>query len=160
MPRFIAVVSPVLPGRRASLEAIVSHLPTGERSPLATVPGIHYGRWLIVTRMGGELLSFSAVSDSPPRDFFRLLREHMADVVDEVWSHCTGWPGTRDEAAMETWMEARTIDASLRFGTWHAAVDEIRAALRRRAQVLQFAVAHQSLAPAALQRAFFQEFGP
>jgi hypothetical protein len=157
---YFGVLTPVAPGRAKALEANLSGLAKGEGSPLARVPGTHYGRWLMVNRMGSELLLFSAVSDTPERDYLRLLHLHLGAEADLVWSHCTGWPGAGDADAAVAWLESHAIGPSLSFGTWQASVDQICAALALRARVLSFALSQQDSEPVALQRAFLQEFGP
>lgn len=157
---YLGVLAPVVPGRAAALETALSELPTGDGSPLAQVPGTHYGRWLVVTRMGSELLSFSAVSDAPCRDYLRLLPVHLGPVADVVWSHCVGWPGASSGEAAVAWLEAHAIEPSLSFGTWQAGVEEICTAVALRARLLRFVLAHQDAEPVRLQQAFLHEFGP
>jgi len=155
---YVGVLAPVAPGRGAPLQAALAGLPTGEASPLARVPATHYGRWLIVDRMGPDLLLFSAVSDLPWRDYVPVLLHHLGPVADRIWSHCSGWPGADGDAV--GWLNAHAIEPSLSFGTWQAGVEEIRQAVAVRARVLSFVLAHQGDKPAALQRAFVEKFGP
>ena len=157
---YLGVLTPVAPGRAKALEATLSGLPKGAGSPLARVPGTHYGRWLVVNRMGPELLLFSAVSDTPCRDYLRLLHLHLGPEADLVWSHCTGWPGAGDGDAAVAWLESHAIGPSLSFGTWQASVEQICTAVALRARLLSFAVSHQDREPVALRRAFLEEFGP
>jgi hypothetical protein len=155
---YVAVLTPVSTGRVPALEAALDGLPTGGASPLAAVPGTHYGRWLVVNRLGPDMLLFSAVADLSPRDYLPLLYRHLGPVADRIWSHCTGWPGAGDAAV--AWLEAHRIEPSLSFGTWQAGVEEIRAAVALRQRLRAFVLTHQGAKAPALHREFVEEFGP
>ncbi len=162
----LTVITAVKPGRHDELRALLRSLPTGAGSPFAGIPGTHNGRWALIDtsasstaplRAGGlasPMLVCSAVIDSTPAQWLSALLDELGGLADEIWEHCPGWP-TTDHVG---YLLAHQVMPHLGFATWDEPAEEIRQALDRRGQLVDFAVRTQGLPAAELLEAYRQEF--
>jgi hypothetical protein len=167
----LTAITPILGGEEDALRRYLESLPR-DPSPLAKVPGTHFGRWVIVPRFEGagegekpppdklasQYLLFTSSFDGPLDPYLDALCDRLAPEAREIWGRCAGWPG--DGPALKRYL----IDHSVKSGFFVAAygqstLPEVREALDVRERVIDFAVAAQAMAPAELQRAFHDEFG-
>jgi hypothetical protein len=157
----VAVHAPVFPGCAHELRTVIAGLPTGAASPFAAIAGTHYARLVVAEGVrGGTVLVCSAVTDAPEEEFLVGLLTRTADLPDRVWSLCPGWPGQVDVPRAAAWLKQHVVRPTLAFCTHDAPLDRVQEALALRARLIAFAPRAQDLAPADLQAAFLQEFGP
>lgn len=159
----ITVIAPVVPGREAALRARLEGL---QPSPLAALPGTHFGRWVMVTgfaagagdrhpdTLGCAYLLFTATVDGPIGAYFEALA--ALPEAHAIWEHCIGCPGPGGLAA---YLEHNRIDTGLFFAASpDAPVEQVRRSLRTRERAIGLALRTQGLDAAAAQRAFLDEF--
>ena len=82
-------LTPVLAGAEAELRALVQSLPTGTASPFASIPGTHFGRWVVLEQLGssrpGERVSRSMGPETvAPEEAFRMRAESESTAATEV----------------------------------------------------------------------------
>ncbi len=170
---FVAL-TPVQPGRIDELRAHLRRLPRGDRSPLASVPGTHFGRWVVLDRMFHDswperfevldpaYLVFSAVFDVTSRTALDDYLEGMVSVLgseaDAIWGACQGWPGTGDRQARKSYLRDHQRDVQFLFAGYPGEVADIRRNLVNRELLIDFAKRAQTLPPEALRAAFLAAF--
>jgi hypothetical protein len=163
----------ILPGRSEALREEIEALPLGTESPFARVEQVHFARWVIIPqlvevgppaparhdKLRNEYLLFSADVDGPLDAFLDALRLQIPEVLDAVYDHCVGYPGSADAAAFRRYLRHNRIETTLPFAAYpDSTVAEVREALELRRRLIEFAVRSQQLDPASLQREFRQTF--
>jgi hypothetical protein len=169
----LTVLAPIREGRESSLTHLLSTLAAGPASPLASVAGTHFARWVVIGDMvyegtsqrrpdhlkAGRLL-FTSNFDGPLGPYLEELRNGLGAVADEIWRHCAGYPGSADARAFAAYMRSHQIESSLFFAAYGGrTVSEVQRSLATRRQVIDFAVRSQLMAPAELQADFREMFG-
>jgi hypothetical protein len=167
----LTVLAPILEDHGSALAAHLDGLGPQHASPLARVAGTHFARWVIIDDVvyeGGRQrrdalkasrLLFTSNFDGSLDAYLEALRTGMGEDADAVWGHCAGYPGRAAAAAFAAWMRAHQIESALFFGAYgDLTVDEVKANLAARTQLIEFALAAQGLAPAELQARFLAEF--
>jgi hypothetical protein len=77
----------------------------------------------------------------------------------EIWGCCIGAPRPARGAALKAYLEHNQIQTGLFFAAYPtASVAAVKEALSVRAKTIAFAVGSQGMDPAALQKAFIEEF--
>jgi hypothetical protein len=121
----LTIVAPITPERveelRARLDEPGRALRAGMReanNPLASVPGIHFARWVVVpTRDGyGPLLAFESNFDGEEEAHLDDLAG-LGDRLDAFYELCVGYPeiAERSAATRREYLRAH----SLPYGAWH-----------------------------------------
>ena len=164
-------LTPVLAGAEAELRALVQSLPTGTASPFASIPGTHFGRWVVLEQLGssrpGERaeplrparLLFSVIIDVDPDAYLRSMCVGIPKVVDSVWRHCSGYPGIDDHDAFSGYVRRYQLDHTYCLATSpEGTVDDVRRSLDRRRRLIDFAVRSPGGRGAALRRSFEETF--
>jgi hypothetical protein len=164
----LSALTPVLPGQEGQLEAELARLPPGAESPLARVPGTHFGRWLVVPYLQDRrgrpadetsYLLFSSWFDGPVDAYLDTVRESMQSEADAIWGHCVGYPGSDDPGAFAAYLFAHRIKPSYPFAAYReASVEHVRHCLELRQRLIDFAVAHQGSEAGERQRAWRKTF--
>jgi hypothetical protein len=168
----LTVLTPILEDRVSPLAAHLAALGPAEASPLARVPGTHFGRWVIVDDVvyeGGRQrrdtlksarLLFTSNFDGPLAPYLEALRTGLGDEADAIWGHCAGYPGRGDGGAFAGWLRAHQVESALFFSAYgEQTVAEVRRNLDARSRLMAFALEAQGLAPAELQARFRAELG-
>lgn len=145
---------PIMRGRELVLRATLGSLPEDGGSPLARVPGTHYGRWLVLDRLPWQgppqrpdplrcqYLLFSAVHDGDAPGWLNDLAAGLGDDADRVWGDCEGYPG---QAGLAGWLRLHQVKPDLYFSAYDATVDRVLDALLMRAALTAFVVEHQGV---------------
>jgi hypothetical protein len=176
----VTLMTPVRRGEEQALAAHLDGLGGPEQSPLAKLPHVHFGRWVLIDqlklewpgvpapppRLESQYLYFSASVTAPdggyaadlPESFFRDLAARIPKDADAIWRHCVAYPGISDVDAFVRYLAAGQIHTSLFYvGYADVTVDEVRRALAARKNLVTFVLDHQDEEnPAALQRAYLE----
>lgn len=172
---FVAL-TPIQPGRAEELRTHLQCLPRQNRSPLAGVPGTHFGRWVVLDRVFHDswperyevldpaYLLFTAVFDRTSGDararYLNSLLSGLGSEADAIWGACQGWPGTDDPQACSAYLREHQCDAQFLFAGYPGKVAEIRRTLANRERLVDFVRRAQSLPPDQLRSAFAATFAP
>ena len=163
MARQLGIHTPLFAGCAALVREEIARVPVGVASPFAALPGVHYARLTVAEAVAGsDVLVCSAVTDASVDEFVAALLSKTDDLPERLWSNCPGWPGLPDLPRAAAWLQQHVVPPTLSFFTWDAPLDRVRAGLALRRKLGDFAPRVQDLVrrdPAALQRAFIQEFG-
>jgi hypothetical protein len=157
----LTVLTPIIRGRERELAAALVSLPTGPESPLARLPGTHFGRWVIAPDLDPDAsyLLFSTTFDVGPTDYIDEIRKRMPDEADSIWSHCDEYPGSRDPAAFKRYMERHRVRTSLFVAAYpNASLPTVLEAIDWRRRLTELAPRAQHLDAEALQAAFRDAF--
>jgi hypothetical protein len=169
----LTTISPIINGRtdgmhRAQeLRAALAALPLGQRSPFARVAGTHTARWFVVDdlvsepypgredHLNSKYLVFIADFDGPLEQFVSSLVAAIPGVIDSVWSHCVGYPGSSKPLAVLDYIRDCQVDTTLYFGGYPGATVEaaLRALLVQRSMI-EFIEESRHLPSGELQAAF------
>jgi hypothetical protein len=179
----LTVVTPIRAGHRLELVREIGRLGIGAGSPLAQLPYLHFGRWLVIdqlktgwegaprrpSQLDSEYLLFSASLTAPgrndgyPEAFLRELATTIPEVAHALWCHCEGYPGSVDppDAFVRYLAKSRVKTHYFYVGYADVTVDEVRQALETRDGLIEFASdpARQHMDPAQLQREYLDAFG-
>jgi hypothetical protein len=159
-------LSPILPGEWPEVARVIRRFPTGASSPLAVLPEVHFGRWVVIDelktdwagvprdtpQLNSQYVLFDVDLTVPdyddyelPRAFLRELLYAIPAVVDAVWSHCYGFPKSGRLDDVIEYLVRTQIDTTLYYvGHPGVSVREIRRALDQRDALIEFVTAEQS----------------
>ncbi|MBA3327820.1 MAG: hypothetical protein H0T43_05920 [Solirubrobacterales bacterium] len=157
----VAVLLSVRPDRLTALREALAALGEPEHSPLARLGQTHMARFVVVEEAirDGPCLLFSAEADAQASSYLALVAERLPE-AEPVWEQCRGYPGAGDPASVARWLAEHAMPAGFSVRPYpRSTVTEVREALDLRARLRDFAIRAQDLEPAALQRAWREEFG-
>ncbi len=167
--RGFMAITPVEPGEEPGLRAYLEGLPQAD-SPLARVPGTHFGRFVIVEHLEPEgethpdrlpcpMLVFTACYDGAQDPFLDALVSELAAEAQEIWGRCIGCPDPSG-AALKAYLLHNQINSGFFVsGYKDASLPTVRRALESREKVIDLAVRGQAMSPGELRRAFESEIG-
>ena len=183
----ITLLTPIRPGAEEELTACIEGLETGTRSPLAMLPSVHFGRWVVIdqlksswsgapanmTRLKSQYLLFSACVTAPvgnemePAKFLEWFLNEIWEAkvseeanrpAEDIWGHCLGYPAAADAQAFVDYLARSRINTSLfHVGYPDVTVAEVRHALDTRDKFFAFALKHQGEDSAVLQEVYVRE---
>jgi hypothetical protein len=167
----LTVLTPIRDGREAQLAAHLDGLEQGAGSPLASVPGTHFARWVIIDdvvyeghgqrrdHLRAQRLLFTSNFDGPLDAYLQGMRTGLGEGADAIWSHCKGYPGSQDAVAFAAWLTAHQVDSVLFFAAYgEQTVGEVHANLELRSRLIDFALRAQGLPPEELAAGFRERF--
>lgn len=165
----LMVLTPIKPGMRDELRAVLEGLSDGE-SPFARLPRTHFARLLIVPDMpvpagvrdplDGPYLMLTANFDGDVDSWLDGLAARCVPEAAEIWGRCVGCPRPAEGAALKAYLWRNQLDSGVVFAAYgQASVAQIRGALAKRARLTDFVVRAQEMSPAARRQAFLEEFG-
>jgi|tagenome__1003787_1003787.scaffolds.fasta_scaffold20981262_4 hypothetical protein len=175
----ITLLTPIRRGEARRLARYLRSLPD-DASPLAALPYVHFGRWVVIEdlkrdsagaprrrpHLRTEYLLFTADVTAPAHGAYRLpdafLRDlflRIPDVVERIWRHCEGYPFAGREQDRIDYLARSLVDTALYYvGYPDATVDDVRHALTVRHRLIDFVRRHQAVRdPAALRLAYLAE---
>jgi hypothetical protein len=168
----LTVLTPIEDGRESNLARYLGGLGTAAASPLTGVAGTHFARWVVIgdvvfegpgqkrDHLRAARLLFTSNFDGPLEPYLDALRTGLGTVADDIWGHCTGYPGTSDARAFAAYLRGHQIESSLFFAAYgERTVQEVTHSLALRRRVIAFAMRAQGLSATELQAAFTQELG-
>lgn len=164
------------PIRAGEVEALRSHLEAmAQDSPLARVPSLHTGRFVIVEdfahdpawgqrreeHLATPHLVFSTNHDGPLATHLDEVARAFGDSAAQVWGRCHGCPSSPTPDELVAYLRHNQVDAGVFYAAYgDATVAQVQHALRQRERLVDFAVRTQGWDPVRLQKAFVQEFVP
>ena len=167
----LTIMTPVRPGMEPALASLLAALPTGERSPLARMGTTHFARWLVLHDLvyGGPpqvrdslqsaYLIFVSTFDGDLDSYLEAMISRMGAELDAIWSHCAGFPGIDDPAAVKRYLKHNQLDTTFFYAPYgQARVPDVLDSLALRRRIADFAIAGQSLNAAELHKAWIREF--
>ena len=166
--RGFMAMTPVVPGQEAELRACLERL-SQARSPLARLPGTHFGRFVIVDQLEPEgerdpvvlpcsMLIFTACYDGAQDPFLDALVRELATEAREIWGRCIGCHDPSGAALRDYLLHNQINSGFFVSGYKDASLPTVRSALENRAKVTDLAVRGQTMSPSELRRAFESEF--
>lgn len=169
----LTVMTPVLDGHETALAHYLNTLADGSASPLMKVSGTHFARWALIGDVidegvgrrpdhlrAGRLL-FTSNFDGSLTPYLEELRTGLGEVADQVWTHCSGYPGRGDAGAFATYLRAHQLENSLFFAAYgELKVADVTRNLATRRRMIDFAVRAQKMGAIELQTAFRETFAP
>lgn len=167
----LTVMTPVLAHRADTLRAYLSDLPPGENGPLARMRTTHFARWLVLDdlvyqgppqkqdRLQSPYLVFVSSFDGELDRYLADMVALMGPEMDEIWGSCVGYPGSANPKAVARYLKHNQIDTSFFVAAYpDATVGEVRASLRLRKDLTDFAIAAQAMDAATLHESFTAQF--
>jgi hypothetical protein len=167
----LMVMTPIVPGQEQALRAYLEGLSQRE-SPLAKLPRVHFGRWVILERfhddesqpkreeLSCQYLIFTSCSDGPLDTYLDELCERLAPEAREIWGRCVGCPEGAAGAELKRYLLHNQIDTGLFVAAYpEATVTDVKRSLEVRERMIDLAVRSQGMGPDDLQRAFQEELG-
>lgn len=165
----LTVLSPVQLGEETPLRKTLQAVKGRDASPFDAVPGTHTARWVVLQwvgtgdptrrrRLRPAVLLFSAVVDGPVESWLWGLLHGVDGTAEEVWSHCSGWPGADKRPACARWLLDHRLPLTFEFLGYDATVDEITHGLELRHRLADFAVRARDLEPDQLRTEYEKHF--
>lgn len=153
----------LLPIRSGEVDALRTHLrglPRDGDSPLAKVPGTHFGRWVVLDKVFHDswpeqyepldpaYLLFTAVFDTRSRDAVGAYLNQLVSVLgtEQIWEKCLDWPTGSAAQERIDYLRHYQRDVHFLFSAYPGSVEEIHRALADRKLLIGFSRQAQSLA--------------
>lgn len=167
----LTVTTPILPQRADTLRAYLTALPAGESGPLARMRTTHFARWIVIDdlvyqgppqkpdHLTSPYLIFVSSFDGGLERYLGDMIALMGPEMDKIWGNCVGYPGTDDPSAVIRYLKHNQIDTTFFLSAYpDATVAEVRACLRLRKDLTDFAIAAQKMDAATLRDSFVAQF--
>jgi hypothetical protein len=166
-------MTPVRPGEEQPLADYLRALRERGASPLAKLPRTHIGRFVIVPdfhndrtwkqrkeeHLDLQYLIFTSNFDGDLDSYLDELCDKLAPEAKQLWGRCIGCPEEASGEALKAYLKHNQIDCGFFYAAYgHATVERVKACLRQRERMIDFAVRAQGLQPAERQQAFLAEF--
>jgi hypothetical protein len=150
----VVVVTEVIDGREDALRAHLRRL-DAHTGPLATIGrATHFARFVVLP-LDGHKLYFSSRFDGEPRPYLEALAGQVA--ARSIWAFCDPAAAANADRLL-TYLEAHRIPTPYAVAAWTETVEQVNAAVRRRAQLQRLARRAATLDPVGLAHAFREEF--
>lgn len=169
----LTVLSPIIGGHThgfvhaTAIRTALARLPQGATSPLAAIPTLHVARFVVLDdlriqgapaaedHLRSKYLVFVADFDGDLPPFLSALATRAGDLVNALWQHCIGFPGTSDLAAFQQYIERCQITSTFAFGAYPTTpLTGVLRALDSQRRLIAFLRNHQGAPAAELQQAF------
>lgn len=155
------------PSHDLQIRRYLAGLPTGAESPFAIAPGTHLCRLAVMDdviyvgmpaceeHLKSKYLVFESNCDGDGVSYLRGLANAIPAYLDAIWSHCTGYPGCKDQQKFLAYMKACQMDTTFFFAAVNdKSVTETLTALQTQRAVADFVTSHQGMGAAEMQREF------
>jgi len=169
----LTILSPIIDDPHASishdlqLRMYLGALKRDERSPFAKVTGTHVARLTVMNdvvfvgspskeeHLKSQYLVFESNFDGDLDSYLRTMATQIPEHVEAVWSHCVGYPGTKNVEAFQAYMKKCELDSTFYFADVNdKTVDQALRALQTQAAVAAFIERNQGKPAAEIQQAF------
>jgi len=161
-------MTPILGGHERELREYLEDFDQ-RTSPFAALPQTHFARWVIIRdwvnsraqprrdHLDCPYLIFTSNLHGPIDGYLDALCE--LEQAAAIWSHCIGCPVPATGAELKAYLLHNQIDTGFFVAAYpDASVEQARASLALREQLIAFAVRSQGMDPPTLQSEFDGEF--
>jgi hypothetical protein len=161
-------MTPILEGREQELRELLQGF-THETSPFAALAQTHFARWVIIRdwvnsraqprqdHLGCPYLIFTSNLHGPIDAYLDALCARPEAAT--IWGHCAGCPQPAAGEPLKAYLLHNQIDTGFFVAAYpKASVEEVRASLALREQLIAFAVSSQGMDAEALKSAFDAAF--
>ena len=131
-----AALTPIISGstqgviHAAELRSVLARLNELKQSPFTLVPGTHFARWNVIDDMPqlgfptdvdhlqSKYLMFEADFDGGRDEWIDAFGTLMPDIIDALYRHCEGYPGSADLAAFRKYLVKCQLHTTLDFAPY------------------------------------------
>jgi hypothetical protein len=145
----------------------LQNMPRHSHSPFANVSGTHICRLVVMDdvvfvgspakeeHLKSKYLVFNSNLYGGLDAYLEEMAGKIPDVVDNIWSHCVGYPGAADPKAFAAYMKKCQIETTFFFADVNdKTVEQTLRALQTKVEFTAFIEQNQGRSPAQLQREF------
>jgi hypothetical protein len=131
-----AALTPIISGstqgviHAAELRSVLARLNELAQSPFTLVPGTHFARWNVIDDMPqlgfptdvdhlqSKYLLFETDFDGGRDEWIDAFATSMPDIIDALYRHCVGYPGTTSPAAFRSYLVKCQLHTTLDFAPY------------------------------------------
>jgi hypothetical protein len=169
----LTILSPILSDPKikishdTALRMYLQNLDRHERSPFTKVSGTHICRLVVMDdvvfvgspareeHLHSKYLVFNSNLYGGLDQYLEEMARKIPGVVDDIWSHCVGYPGVTDPRAFAAYMKKCQIETTFFFAAVNdKTVEQTLKALWTKVEFTAFIEQNQGRSPAELQREF------
>jgi hypothetical protein len=169
----LTILSPIIDDPHAEvshdlqIRMYLGALKRDQRSPFAKVTSTHIARLAVMNdvvfvgspskeeHLKSQYLVFESNFDGDLDPYLRAMAAEIPEHVNAVWSHCVGFPGTKDVQAFLAYMKKCQVNTTFYFADVNnKTVDETLRALQTQAAVATFIEENQGKPASEVQQAF------
>ena len=169
----LTILSPILDDPKikishdTALRMYLQNMHRHERSPFAKVSGTHICRLVVMDdvvyvgspakeeHLKSKYLIFNSNLYGGVDAYLEGMARKIPGVVDDIWSHCVGYPGVTDPKAFAAYMKKCQIETTFFFADVNdKTVEQTLRALQTKVEFTAFIEENQGRSPADLQREF------
>lgn len=169
----LTILSPIIDDQTirishdSALRIYLKKLPRHEDGPFAKVSATHLCRLVVMDdvvfvgapakqeHLNSKYLVFSSNFYGDLDAYLADMAAKIPDVVNDIWSHCVGYPGVRDPKAFATYMKKCQIETTFFFAAVNdRTVEQTLRALQNKVEFAAFVEENQGKPAAELQAAF------
>jgi hypothetical protein len=169
----LTILSPIIPGyskgisHDLTIRKYLSHMPNGEHSPFAKVSGTHFARLVVLDdvvfvgspsleeHLKSAYLVFTSDFDGDLDKYLESMAGQIPQVLDEIWSNCTGYPGSANAGKFAEYMKKCQVTTTFYFADVNdKTLGQTLKALMIKSALADFVVLNQGQPAATLQQAF------
>lgn len=177
----LTVLSPIIndPALKVShdtaLRIYLQKLPRHEQSPFAGVSGTHLCRLVVMDdvvfvghpakeeHLKSKYLIFTSNLYGDPDAYLEGMARTHPQVVEDIWSHCVGFPGAKDPMAFADYIRKCQLETTFFFADVNdKTVEQTLRALQMKVEFTAFVEENQGKSPVELQKEFarfWERFG-
>jgi hypothetical protein len=150
-----------------ALRMYLAELPRHQHSPFAKVSSTHFARIVVMDdvvyvgmpaceeHLQSKYLVFESNFDGDLDTYLDRMATEIPVVVNEVWGHCEGFPGTANQEAFKSYMKACQVKTTFFFADVNdKTVQQTLGALQTQSAVAAFIVKYQGAPANELREAF------
>lgn len=169
----LTMLSPIIDGHTegfvhaTAIRTALSRLEQGTASPFSRIDTLHVARFCVIDdlriqshparedHLRSKYLLFVADFDGDLPALLTQLVAKAGDVVNTIWQHCIGFPGTADAKTFAQYVARCQVSTTFPFGAYpKTSLKGVLTALSAQRELIAFLKDHQGAPAAELQQAF------
>jgi hypothetical protein len=169
----LTILSPIIDDPKikishdTALRVYLQNMHRHARSPFAQVSGTHICRLVVMDdvvfvgspakeeHLKSKYLIFNSNLYGGLEAYLEEMARKIPDVVEDIWSHCVGYPGVGDPKAFAAYLKKCQIETTFYFADVNGkTVEQTLQALQTKVEFTAFIEENQGKSPADLQREF------
>jgi len=169
----LTILSPIIDDPKSkvshdsALRLYLQNMPRHAYSPFTKVSGTHFCRLVVMDdvvfvgspaaeeHLKSKYLVFNSNLYGGLDAYLAEMARKIPDVVDDIWSHCVGYPGVADPSAFAAYMKKCQIETTFFFADVNdKTVEQTLRALQMKVEFTAFIERNQGASPAGLLREF------